>query len=235
VLIYLKKDLKENRERIDRVYLDFVFKGDIGTAERSEGLSNRMEDIGNKRHLIANFFGRDVELVPRIIEDKPSINGSAPAQSYIVHLQRSVATEHEGRTMRVGFVPLMELYGMYKGLGQMFFARNIRGAQSPDNAPNKKIREALDLIVKEIEPPSIFALRHNGVTLAAERLQVADGQITLHVPRLLNGAQTVSSVAGFLEERRENPLLERNRPRLNEIQVLAKIVEDTDLSSEFVT
>ncbi|HEX5315246.1 MAG TPA: AIPR family protein, partial [Candidatus Kapabacteria bacterium] len=89
--------------------------------------------------------------------------------------------------------------------------------------------------LKELEDPSIFAFRHNGVTLAAERLQIEDGQVTLHAPRLLNGAQTVSSVERFFEERADNPLLEKNRLRLNEIRVLAKLVEDNDLSSEFVT
>jgi hypothetical protein len=67
--------------------------------------------------------------------------------------------------MHVGFVPLMELYGIYKALGQTFFDRNIRAALKPDNAPNKKLREALDKIVlKSSEEPSVFVFRHNGVT-----------------------------------------------------------------------
>ena len=41
LISYLKKDLKEHRERIDRVYVHFVFKGDVNAAENSEGLSNR--------------------------------------------------------------------------------------------------------------------------------------------------------------------------------------------------
>lgn len=138
--------------------------------------------------------------------------------------------------MRVGFMPLMDIYGIFKALGQKFFDRNIRAALSPDNAPNKKIREALDRIVlKEVEEPSIFVFRHNGITLAAERVRIKDGEMTLHVPRLLNGAQTVSSVARFIEKSSDNPLLQKNRSRLGEIEVLAKIVEDDDLSGEFVT
>ena len=206
VLSYLKKDLREHRELINRVYIHFVFKGDVDAAERSEGLSNRLEDIGNKAHLVTHFFGRDVELQPDFIADKPGHKGPPPAQSYLVHLRESGTATHEGRTMRVGFMPLMELYGIFKALGQKFFDRNIRAALSPDNAPNKKIREALDRIVlKEAEEPSIFVFRHNGVTLAAERVRIADGEMTLHVPRLLNGAQTVSSVARFLEEKRGQP------------------------------
>ena len=59
--------------------------------------------------------------------------------------------------------------------------------------------------------------------------------MTLHVQRLLNGAQTVSSVARFIEKSSDNPLLQKNRSHLGEIEVLAKIVEDDDLSGEFVT
>ena len=194
VLSYLKSDLREHRELINRVYVHFVFKGDVDAAERSEGLSNRLEDIGNKAHLVTNFFGRDVELQPDFIADKPGHKGPPPAQSYVVHLRESGTATHEGRTMRVGFMPLMDLYGIFKALGQKFFDRNIRATLSPDNAPNKKIRDALDRIVlKEAEEPSIFVFRHNGITLAAERVRITDGKLTLHVPRLFNGAQTVST------------------------------------------
>jgi len=89
-------------------------------------------------------------------------------------------------------------------------------------------------VLKEIEEPSIFVFRHNGVTLAAERVVLAGDAATLHVPRLLNGAQTISSVAKFLETHADNALLQKNRERLNAITVMAKIVED-DPSGEFVT
>jgi uncharacterized coiled-coil protein SlyX len=236
LISYLKKALKEHRELIDRVYVHFVFKGDIDAAEKSEGLSNRREDIEDKAHLITAFFGdRHVELQVDFIADKPGHRGPPPAQSYVVHLREAGTVTHGGRTMHVGFVPLMELYGIFKALGQKFFDRNIRAGLSPDNAPNKKIREALDRIVlKETEEPSIFVFRHNGVTLAAERVEVLNGEATLHVPRLLNGAQTVSSVALFLDTHAENPLLKKNRDRLNAISVLAKIIQD-DPSSEFIT
>ena len=101
-------------------------------------------------------------------------------------------------------------------LDSLYFDRNIRGSLSPDNAPNKKIREALDKIVlRGTDEPSIFVFRHNGITLAAERIRIADGTFTLHVPRLLNGAQTVSSVQRFLEDKVDNPLLTKNRERID--------------------
>lgn len=236
LVTYLKKDLKELRERIDRVYVHFVFKGDVDAAEHSEGLANRREDIENKSHLLNSFFGgRDIELQVDFIADKPGHKGSPPAQSYVVQFRGAGTSVHAGRTMHIGFVPLMELYGILKALGQQFFDRNIRAGLSPDNPPNKKIREALDQIVlKESEDPSIFVFRHNGVTLAAERVRIVEGKATLHVPRLLNGAQTLTSVARFLEIHAENALLKKNRDRLEAITVLAKIVED-EPSSEFVT
>lgn len=158
LLIYLKKDLEESREIIDRVYVHFVFKGDVDAAERSEGLANRLEDLGNKEHLITSFFGRKVEFRPDFIADKPGRKGPPPAQSYVVHMRESSTTTHDGRIMYVGFVPLMDLYGIFKALDYKFFDRNIRAALSPDNTPNKKIREALDRIVlKELEDPSIFS------------------------------------------------------------------------------
>ena len=236
VITYLKKDLKEHREGIDRVYVRFVFKGDVDKAEKAEGLANRREDIENKVHLVTTYFGgRDVELLVEFISDKPGTTPPPPSQSYVLPLRAADTATHDGRTMYVGFVPLMELYGIYRALGQKFFDRNIRAALSHDNAPNKKIREALDRIVlKETEEPSIFVFRHNGVTLAAERVRVVDGQATLHVPRLLNGAQTLSSLARFIDTQADNSLLKKNRERLNAITVLAKIIED-DPSGEFIT
>jgi hypothetical protein len=238
VITYLKKDLKEHREAIDRVYLHFVFKGDVDAVEKNEGLSHRREDLENKSHLLTQFFGgRDVELQIDFIADKPGHKGPPASQTYAIHLHEAVTTKHDERTMHVGFVPLMELYRIYRALGQQFFDRNIRATLSPDKAPNKKLREALDRIVlKETEEPSVFVFRHNGVTLAAERVEIANGNVTLQVPRLLNGAQTVSSVARFLEIHADNALLKlkKNKDRLEAISVLAKIVEG-DPSCDFVT
>lgn len=238
LISYLKKDLKEHREAIDRVYLHFVFKGDVDAAEKNEGLSHRREDLENKSHLLAQFFvGRKVEFQVDVIADKPGLAPPPPSQSYEIHLRDTVTTKHDGRTMHVGFVPLMELYRIYRALGQQFFDRNIRATLSPDKAPNKKLREALDRIVlKEVEAPSVFVFRHNGVTLAAERIDLANGKATLQVPRLLNGAQSVSSVARFLEIHSDNALLrlKKTKDRLEEINVLAKIIEG-DPSCDFVT
>ena len=236
LLAYFKKDLDENRQLIDGVYVHFVFKGDPDAIEKSEGISQRREELEGKAHLVSQFFGgREVTFQVDFIADRPGRKGPPPRQSYPVRIEQRVSATHEGRVMHVGFVPLIDLYDIYRNLGHFFFDRNIRAALAPDNPPNRKLREAFDRIVlKELDGPSVFAFRHNGVTIAAERVDVEDSQMTLHAPRLLNGAQTVSSLARFLEEHVGNALLKRNRDRLEKVLVLAKIVVE-DPASDFVT
>lgn len=236
LLTYLKKELRENRQLIGGVYLHFVFKGDPDAIEKSEGLSQRREELESKAHLIWQYFdGREVTYEVDFIADRPGKKGPPPRQSYPIRIEQAGVVAHGDHQMHVGFVPLLDLHEIHRNLGHFFFDRNIRAALSPDNPPNRKLREAFDRIVlKEADDPSVFAFRHNGVTLAAERVEVEQGKMTLHVPRLLNGAQTVSSLARFLEQHSDNPALKRNRDRLKGISVLAKIVVD-DPASDFVT
>lgn len=236
LLQYLKKDLTEHRHIIEAVHIQFVFKGDVDAAEKSESLQFRREDLENKAHLIRHYFGdRDVLVQVDFIADKPGKQGPTPPQSYPLPIEGAGEATHGGRTLRVGFVPLMELYGIYKALGQKFFDRNIRGGLSPDNAPNRKIREALDRIVlKQVDDPSVFAFMHNGVTIAAEKVDARSDSLVLHAPRLLNGAQTIASTARFLDQHADNALLKQDQTRLRSIRVLAKIVEG-DPQSDFVT
>lgn len=236
LLTYLKKELRENRQLVEGVYLHFVFKGDPDAIEKSEGLSHRREELESKAHLIWQYFdGREVTYAVDFIADRPGRKGPPPRQSYPIRIDQAGVATHGEHRMHVGFVPLLDLHDIHRNLGHFFFDRNIRAALAPDNPPNRKLREAFDRIVlKEAEEPSVFAFRHNGVTLAAERVEVEEGRMILHVPRLLNGAQTVSSLARFLEQHADNPAVKRNRERLAGINVLAKIVVD-DPASDFVT
>ena len=66
----------------------------------------------------------------------------------------------------------------------------------------------------------------------AERVD-DDGQSNLTAPRLLNGAQTVTTVAGFLEKNKDNPALDKGKDLYESIRVLCKIITDAD--QKFVT
>ena len=122
----------------------------------------------------------------------------------------------------------MDLHAMYRALGQRLFDRNIRASLSPDNTPNRKIREALaEIVLKESEKPSVFAFRHNGITLAAGRVTLRGDSASIHVPRLLNGAQTVSCLARFLEHNADNPALRKNALLLR-FPLCAGSIRDSD-------
>jgi hypothetical protein len=46
------------------------------------------------------------------------------------------------------------------------------------------------IILKQEDPASVFVFNHNGVTLAAEKVQFEEGRCTITEPRILNGADT---------------------------------------------
>lgn len=234
----LRAELNECKFLIKNVFVHFVFKGDIDQAEESKGLQSRRENLQNKHHLVQEYFGDpDVALNVEFITDRRLPPKPKPSESHKVTFSQddSVRTEYEQKVMYVGFLPLMDLYRIYKSLGQLFLDRNIRFGLSADNSPNTKIRETLgDIVLKAKTSPDVFAFNHNGVTLAAEHVSFHDGHALIKVPRLLNGAQTITSVAKFLSDNEGHPALEANANALESIKVLAKIVVD-DPFSDFVT
>jgi hypothetical protein len=238
LLTQLKFDLKMNKDCIERVIIQFVFKGDGDVAENSSGLRDRRENLEGKKWIINNFFGRDtIDLIINFVSDKPiPPPPSAPHAFSIEFAERvSIDPHPEMPKLHVGFVSLMDLYGIYRELNNKFFDRNIRSGLSPDNPPNRKIREALVAIVlKQTQHAASFGFNHNGVTLAVENIVFEDGHAQVKVPRLLNGAQTITSLAKFIEDNEGNPALDKNYNILKSIKVLAKIVVD-DPQSDFVT
>ena len=231
-------ELQEYRSAIKHVLVHFVFKGDVDAAEESEGLGSRRETLENKLHLVHAYFGDpDVDLAVEFISDRRRPPAAKPVESYTIAFSEHVSTKSSDgeKQMFVGFLPLVDLHRIYKSLGQRFLDRNIRFALSPENSPNAKIREALgDIVLKQRTPPDVFAFNHNGVTLAAEQLSFENGHAVVKVPRLLNGAQTVSSFDKFVTDNDGNPAIEGPTSALGAVKVLAKIVVD-DPSSDFVT
>src|ERR1019366_5001356 len=109
--------------------------------------------------------------------------------------------------------------------------RNIRLGLSPDTITNSKIRESLKDIVKEPGLAELFCFYHNGVTMAAEEVIPNKDQTVLKVPRLLNGAQTITKAQQLREDNKERqPAFDES---LAAIRVFARIVVH-DPSSDFV-
>jgi len=87
-------------------------------------------------------------------------------------------------------------------------------------------------VIEGKEHAKVFAFNHNGVTLFAEALSATDGKFKVSEPRLLNGAQTVTTFARFLKANEGNNLLTERRGVLEEIHVMCRII--TDAIPEFV-
>lgn len=236
-LRYLKADIYEHQSLVDRIYIHFVFKGDIEGAENSAGLQDRRENLENKKWIIDKYYGdRQVALIFEFISDKRPARPPQFSDTHYISLSKTILAETNDieRKMYVGFVPLNDLYKIYQSIGQKFFNRNIRAGLSPENPPNKKIRDALSNILKKQLPVEHFTFNHNGVTIAAEHLNIEDGKAEIKVPRLLNGAQTITSFSKFVEEFENNPIFRQNSDLIENIKVLAKIIV-YDPWSDFVS
>lgn len=238
-LVYrLKGDLSEHKALIERVYIRFVFKGNVDDAEKSAGLMGRKEELEGKRFLLENFFSpRNVDLAVDFVSDTSPPPPPPPPPTFEVRFSEKVSAEvlPDGKKLYIGFAPIMDFYAIYKSLGQKFLSRNIRSGLSPDKPPNKKIREALkNIVIKKQELPETFVFHHNGVALASSSANFENSKVVLKSPYLLNGAQTLKSLEKFIEDGRNNPAFEQNKVLLDRIKVLVKLIEDNP-HSEFIT
>ncbi len=235
LLVNLKTDLFEYKSLIDKIYIQFVFKGDVEAAEKSAGLDYLKEELENKKWIIDKYFGeKKVDLIFEFISDKKSSKRTKSIETF--ELEVSNYIEHsnsDGQEMYIVFVSLYELDKIYQTLNLRFLNRNIRAGLPDDNPPNRKIREALtEIVIKKNVSPEVFPFNHNGITLAVERIVTTDHKFEVKVPRLLNGAQTIKSVRKFLEDNTNHPELDKNI--FKQIKVITKIVVDT-VTSDFIT
>ncbi len=233
LLLQLKSKLNENQAIIDRVLIHFVFNGDPDAADRSAVLDNLQEELESKKYLIDQYFeGRKVSLTLQFISNQTKklagISHITKTHKYKINFAKKISTTAPNREiLYVGFIPLIDLYYMYQEMGQRFYERNIRAGLSAEKPPNRAIRRALARIVLQgDDPPDVFVFNHNGVTLAAERLEFEDNERNVLVtePRILNGAQTVTSLVKFLKDNENNPALKNNEHKLRSICVLSKIL-----------
>ena len=239
LLLQLRACLLENRMIIDQICFRFVFTGDPAEAERSPVLDKLREDLEDKKYLVDQFFtGRQVTFIVEfrsasgrvgpIRQPKSMAPFEAPLAD-LIHLDGP-----DGQKMHLGFIRLADINAMHRELGPRFFDSNIRYGLSEGEFVNRAISGALKkIIIDKTEQPSAFAFDHNGITLYAERVEQLDGCCRLTAPRLLNGAQTVTSLGRFLEKNRDNPKLKEGQGALQSIRVLCKVITDSD--QRFVT
>ncbi len=239
IIIQLRSCMVENRALIDQVCIRFVFLGDPADAERSQVLDKLREDLENKKYLIDKFFG---EKPVTLVVDFRSMSGKVGSttdqkKTHIYDLPiKNIFSQPgpNGEMMYVGLIRLADLNRIYKDMGKRFFERNIRYGLGSGEAVNRAILRSLKtIVIDEGESPEIFAFYHNGISLYAEKVEHIDGIYHLVAPRLLNGAQTVTTFSDFIEKNKENPKFIERRSVADELYVLCKII--TEASPTFVT
>jgi hypothetical protein len=213
--------------------------GDPEDAERSMVLDNLRENLESKNYLVEKYFGRPVTLV---IEFRSAKTGKAggvsherSTRTYSVDLAESLSSRGpEGEQMLIGFVKLLDLYVMYQDMRSRFFESNIRDALPEDKPVNRALTRAYKrILLDRTDDPSVFVFNHNGVGFAAEKVEKLNGIYKVTEPRMLNGAQTITTFARFLERNADNPALKENRPILEDLRVICKVI--TEAQKKFVT
>lgn len=237
-LLQLKACLLENRAIIDGVFIRFVFRGDPRDAENSHVLKKLQEDLEGQKETIESFFdGRKINLVIDHRSSRGHVGGitaAAKTHRYTIDLQDTIQKNGpDGQLLHVASVKLYQLNRMFEEMGQRFLDRNIRSGLTGDEAPNRAITKALkEIVLDERLHPAVFLFNHNGVTLSAQNLQSTDGTYEITEPRILNGAQTVTTFNRFLKKNAEHPKLAKNRNHLEAIEVPCRVL--TKATEEFV-
>lgn len=91
-------------------------------------------------------------------------------------------------------------------MGPGLFEWNIRLGLGEEEGANRSLRRAFERIVIDgADPAGLLAFNHNGVTLSVEELVEEDERARVTEPRILNRAQTLTTLARFIEKNREHP------------------------------
>ncbi|MEP7162353.1 MAG: AIPR family protein [Candidatus Moraniibacteriota bacterium] len=231
----LRATLFEDQAIIKRVMVVFVFNGEPETAEKSAGLDALRERLESQKHLINEYFGEsqavDLAFEFRSNETKgKSATHIKKTHRYPLRLAAPLVRSLEaGENLHVGFVRLRDIYSIYVAMQARLFERNIRFGLGQEVSANRSLRKAFErIVIAGLDSPALFAFNHNGITLSAQKIDFNDGESYVTEPRVLNGAQTVTTFARFVEEFSQHPDFKRNIEKLDQIEVLAKVIEPAD-------
>lgn len=238
VLVNLDSLLHEKGPAIRSVFVHFIFKGNPDAAEKSSILGKLREDLEAKKYLVDEFLGKDVGFVVEFRSIAGRVAGRHQADRThrydLLFEQAGEIRGPGGERMVTGYTRLNDLRLMYVGMRQRLFDRNIRSALSEDEAPNRSLTKTFsDIVITEKVDPAVFPFHHNGVTIYAEHLAGEDATRQIVEPRVLNGAQTVSSFDAFCVRNKDDSRFQKNAGLLESIMVPCRIILDAD--NAFVT
>ena len=229
--------LHEFKKAISTIYFRFIFLGDSEVVERSLVLEKLREDLDNKRHFVDSYF-KDQHV--DFIVDFRSYGGKGGPPPESIPNEFTIGLEDyasyqgpSGESMHIGLVRLDDLRKIYSVIQERLFERNIRFSLNPSKSVNRVLMNAFrSIILEKKDKPEVFAFNHNGITLYADRLEKTEEGIKVFSPRILNGAQTITTYADFFEKSTDDPRMKTGKDRAKNIRTICKIV--TDASEPFV-
>jgi hypothetical protein len=236
----LKLDLEEYKDLINKVYICFVFNGEPEKAEGSRVLESLREELESKKHFIDSYFNNnEITLTIQYISNETKkVNQTSRTKKtfqYDISFKAQSAKRATGNeVLHLGLINIFDLYKMFVDMKQRLFEKNIRAGLADDLAPNQAIKKSLkDIVINKKVSPEYFTFYHNGVTLFAEKLDGENGTTKIVEPRVLNGAQTITTLSRFIEDIQKHPNYADYETTLKQIEVIGKII--TNCSQEFVT
>ena len=233
----IKRELKENVNSIKKVYISFIFNGEPEKAESSRVLESMREELEGKKYYIDQYFNNSnisltIQYVSNASRKYNQITTTRKTYHYNVPFVAQTEKHTEGgEQLYLGFVHLWDIYQMFLDMKHRLFEKNIRSGLSDELPPNMAIKKSLREISFNGKSAEYFTFHHNGITLYAENIELNDNIISIVEPRILNGAQTITTFAKFIEDNLKNPGF--SRKALENIQVIGKII--TKCNPDFVT
>jgi hypothetical protein len=119
--------IEKNQEQITQVFVDFVFRGNPEDAEQSKSITELQARLADKSWMLERRFDDKIPLLSRFLPFDGLAAVSPTRGDFLVRLHDySKIAGPNGMEMHVGFVPLIDLHGIYSVLKREFLQRNIR-------------------------------------------------------------------------------------------------------------
>jgi hypothetical protein len=211
---------------LTQVLVQFVFRGDAADAEGSAIFRDLENRIQQHDYLFEKIAAHELPIQIQVqVRCFDGLMPERPSQRHSIRLEGATEiSAADGTRMLVALVPLADLAAIYNAMGVQFLERNVRFGLGASGHVNRALSRTLrNLLLRNDADPSAFAIHHNGVTLSAHEVHRKPEQSEIFAPRLLNGAQTISTFSAVCEELHAK-LQSVPADRLAGIKVLCRIV-----------
>jgi AIPR protein len=224
ILDSIKESLLTSKEQVERVRVEFVFRGDAEEVMNGAAYDALQEEIENNSWRFEELIGNAIPIEVNVL----SFDGLRPeaiSEKYPIRIRNNTKIRTiDGIDMYVGFVPIVDILTMHNALGSRFFERNVRFGLGSEGHVNRSLARAFrNMFLNDDVDVSAFAVNHNGITLSGQALKFEIDPPVIMVPRLLNGAQTISTLAQVWAEL-NSKIQHITTDRLDAICVLCKVI-----------